>query len=567
MSAIGIDFGTTNSVVAKWQSGEVEVLQIDSPPLDWAGLGFDRVLPTVVGLEASDTRHPVFGWDARQAEHRVAAVKRLIATEESLYLGNIEFPVEELATMVFAKLRQGAADYGVDVQRAVVTVPANSRGLARYRTKLCAGMAGVVVPALINEPTAAAMAHSRAAAADETLLVVDWGGGTLDVTILQNVHGVFIEQASKGIGRLGGLDFDRSIKELLTARLPKSEIESWSPGDRVGFELDVERAKILLSEQEETNVPMPGGHTERVTRSEFEAAIRDKVDPVRALIEKCIAEFSKGVRDIDAVVLVGGTCNVPLVRQAVREATGIQPAETVNPMTAIAEGAAVAAAVLAGELDDLDFFVSTEHALGTLSVGASGSTLEFSELIPRNHKLPARATNRFVPVVDYQDVVEFTVIEGDPDEPLNHPDNVVLKAWEIGIPDPGLAGDKAFDVTYEYDVDGILHVNVVDVGTGSVLHKSDVSYAHSLEKRDLVRISKRSEETVSTGQMGERPADTSSLSEEVKLLLHRARVKVMPFVDEEDAAMLRELVERVEEGDSGAEKELDDRLSRYNYLF
>ena len=176
MSAIGIDFGTTNSVVAVHSPEGGDVLPIDSPPQEWAGLGFDKVLPSVIGV-GSD-QQATFGWQAkRQATHKLEAVKRLFATEDSVRIGGADYPVEMAAALLFARLKQGAEEAGSPLTRSVVTIPANSKGLARFRTKLCAGLAGIEVSALINEPTAAAMAHSISAGDDQTILVFDWGGG------------------------------------------------------------------------------------------------------------------------------------------------------------------------------------------------------------------------------------------------------------------------------------------------------------------------------------------------------------------------------------------------------
>jgi molecular chaperone DnaK len=194
--AFGIDFGTTNSVLAHATAHGVDTVSLDDQlPGEWANIGFDRVLPSVIGLAGGQ---PSFGWLAKkQQDSRLEAVKRLLATDDTVMIGEDRLKVEEAAAIFFRHIQQRAAAVGITsrLDRAVVTIPANSRGLARYRTKLSAGLAGIEVLALINEPTAAAMAHARAIGQNQRILVFDWGGGTLDVTVLQSFEGTFIEQS------------------------------------------------------------------------------------------------------------------------------------------------------------------------------------------------------------------------------------------------------------------------------------------------------------------------------------------------------------------------------------
>ncbi len=202
MSAFGIDFGTSNCVVARYAAGAIDVLPLDQPPPTWASAGLDQLLPSVVAVGPGG--HARFGWEAKLGTApRAEAVKRLFAAGEVMELAGRSFPVEEIGALIFGHLRRLVAPRG-ELTRAVVTVPANSRGLARYRTRLCARLAGIEAVVLINEPAAAAMAFGLHAGDDQTVLVVDWGGGTLDVTVLELTDGVFLEHASKGVQRLGG---------------------------------------------------------------------------------------------------------------------------------------------------------------------------------------------------------------------------------------------------------------------------------------------------------------------------------------------------------------------------
>lgn len=561
MASIGIDFGTTNSVVAQFAAGELSVLTIDEPPAQWAGLGFDRVLPTVFGR--GDDDRPIFGWAAKQRPGSLSAVKRLLRAEERADVDGIEFVVEEIATLIFGHLKRVSAGQGVAFDQAVVTIPANSRGLARHRTKLAAGMAGIQVQALINEPTAAAMSYSMRSSHEESLMIVDWGGGTLDVTVLKSVDGVFMEQASKGIQQLGGLDFDTALSRLVSDTV--TDPSKWSATDRAGFRLDIEKAKIELSTAEQVSVPLPGGEYRQVTRSMFEEAIKLQIERVREPIQRCLDDIGAQPGDIDAVVLVGGTCKMPAIRQFVSEVMGMGAATGVDPMTAVAEGAAIASAILSGELDDRDFFVSTEHSLGTVVLDPQ-TGLRFRELIPRNHKLPARATDTFVPATDYQEHVKLDVIEGDPSKPIDDDDNVVLKSWELHLPEPQPLGEISLDITYSYDVDGILHVSAED-SLGNVLLSDDVSYGHVVDKRDLPKMAARVAKTLDSGRIdtsGKRMA--TMLEPDDQKLVTDVKTKIIPFIDDAEAAALTVAVAEAESGDAAKIEVLRTVIRTYSYL-
>ena len=235
---------------------------------------------------------------------------------------------------------------------------------------MSAGLAGVEVAALINEPTAQAMAFGLGASDDQTVLVVDWGGGTLDVTVLGLVDGVFLEHASKGIQRLGGLDFDRRLYEQLTTDAGGDT--EWDEFARSRFRLELERAKVALSTQDEVSVALPGGGRTALSREQLDRWVAPLVHHAADPIQRCLRDLGLSTRSIDHLLLVGGTCMMPIVREFMSDMVGREPAPGVAPLTAVAEGAAVAAAILAGEHDS-DFFVSTEHALGTVCVDAGES--------------------------------------------------------------------------------------------------------------------------------------------------------------------------------------------------
>lgn len=572
--AYGIDFGTTNSVLAMATSaGSVHAVVLDDKlPVGWADAGFEKVLPSVIAFPADsggDSRaEPLFGWEAKvKSEGKLEAVKRLFATEDEVVIGTRRLKVEEAAAIFFRHIqaRAGASGLIERLDRAVVTIPANSRGKARYRTKLSAGLAGIEVSALINEPTAAAMAHARAIGRNQRVLVFDWGGGTLDVTVLEAYEGVFIEQSSKGIQRLGGIDLDARFMDALLPRIPGAE--GWLPGHLNLFRLNVELAKIGLSANEIGHVALPGeGGVIEVTRGQFEEAVMPLIERTGEPVKTCLRE-SPG--RIDHLVMVGGSSKIPAVQRFVADIVGTDPNTEIDPMTAIAEGAAIADAILQGIITDLQFYVGTEHALGTV-VHNDDSPPEgsFSVLIGRNTKYPARATDSYTPTSDFQEEVAIQVVEGDPEKSISHEDNVILKDWVVALPEKRLKHDAAFDITYEYDVDGILHVVVRDERSGRVMMAEELSFGAAQDRAQLPAL-RRTVDQIMSGSAG--PAGSSStLSAASVGAIARTRGKVLPFVPEDDRMRLESLLAALEGASPGEEEAhraaLERELRSHAYL-
>lgn len=541
MARFGIDFGTTNSVLAAAEGSSISTVSIDTPPLDWDVLGFDKVLPSVIATKNGKT---IFGWEAKQqTENKLQAVKRLLASpNESVEMGGVRFPLEQMAATLFRHIKSRAESQGLTMDQAVVTIPANSRGNARLRTKIAAGLGGIEVLALINEPTAAAMAFARTIQEGERVLVYDFGGGTLDVTVLRFVNSVFMEEASKGIGKLGGIDLDDA---LAAAILDKKGLPPFADiAQHNALLLNVEQAKIKLSSQESTNVEVPGGDFVEVTLDELNRTIAPFIQRSGDPVKKCLADLGGDVKP-NHLVLVGGTSKIPYVQSFVAEIVGLQPLSGVDPMTAVAEGAALAAAILKEEVDHYDFFVGTEHALGTIAVDPTTQERVFSVLIPRNNMLPAEATDFYTPVLDHQESINVEVIEGDPDLPLDHDDNVVMKCWDVKLAEARPRDEAGISITYQYDVDGILRVRVVDLKTGAALMNEELTFG--VAKQDLARM-KRDLDTMMDGDTGRSPAapTASRLDPESQMLVDKVSEKILPFVDEDEQLRLRSIIADLE---------------------
>src|SRR5262249_47524050 len=320
MPYIGIDFGTSNSVVANFQYGQGEVVP-NHEGLKWT--------PSIVTLRRDGTL--AFGQEAKEnfdEQRSIRSIKRILGTPERVPLVGQNLRTEQIAVMLFSLLKKDAEQVlGENINKSVVTIPANSKGLARHATKLCAGAAGMQVLTLINEPTAAAICYGLNAQDDQTVLVYDFGGGTLDVTVLRIHHGIFEEIASKGIGKLGGDDVDAALGKVLAERFQqKTGYDILNSPYKQQFMLAVERAKIELSSSPSAVARkaelVPERHLsleEPIERSEFERIVMPLVVKSGTAIDEAMKLRGLRPKDIDKILLVGGTSKIPLIRRYVSE--------------------------------------------------------------------------------------------------------------------------------------------------------------------------------------------------------------------------------------------------------
>jgi len=471
--SFGIDYGTSNSVLAHFDGKQAYAVPIDMLNLDeWSYPNFELLFPSVVGY--SSTRPDrLFGWEAKlRSEESVEAVKRLLRGDERVTLAGEEFDASTVVAGFFDALRRRAAGKDLIVDRGVVTVPANAACAARFRTRAAARFSGIQVQALMNEPTAAAIAYSYDVGTPGRILVFDWGGGTVDVTILEydDKDGLFEEQATRGIPELGGLELDKRLGKMILAKLGRPP--QWSPAEWAQFSRDIERTKIRLSTEEFAVMSTPDfSRTIEIERDEFEARIDDLVADSSEPLRACLADLRMSPEHLDAILLIGGTSQIPLVRRRIEEildAPAVSP-QVCEPLTAVARGAAIAAAILDGDLD-MDVSVATTHALGTVS--KKGDVKKFSEIIPRNATLPRVETKTYTPNGPNRIGVE--VWEGDPDQPLDSPENFQLGKITVDLPPGRTQEQNKFALTYTYDTNGLLHVKAVVVRDGHVLLDREV---------------------------------------------------------------------------------------------
>ncbi|WP_405767368.1 Hsp70 family protein [Streptomyces sp. NBC_01538] len=475
MTATGIDFGTTNSVAAQWNGEYVEVLEIGGQGLDanWRREGFELLYPSVVGT-SSLRPGTLFGWEAKlRSEQAVEACKRMLREEPFVKLGGQRFAATTAAAGVFHAIAGAAEEEAAtEIREAVITVPANATGAARFRTREAARAAGLTVRTLLNEPTAAAIAYAHEMEIDGEFLVFDWGGGTMDATLLLHDDGFFDEKASRGVNRLGGLEIDARLRRMVLDRAPARG--RWSDSEKRMFALEIERAKILLSHQESVRVQTPDAVTVEIGQDEFSEAIQDLINQALDPVEECLEQARIDPQDLTAVLMIGGSSQIPAVRAAVSEALDCELVDTslCDPMTAVAEGAAICAATMDGDLTSIIRVVNT-HALGTITKDREGRR-SFSALIDRNQRLPQQRVKSYEPTKDNLSQLTVEVWEGDPDREVGHPDNVKLTDLVLTYPRRCTAKDGVFDLEYTYSKEGLLAVRATLQKTGEVVLDGEV---------------------------------------------------------------------------------------------
>src|SRR3954471_7498381 len=469
MPYIGIDFGTTNSVVANFQYGQAEVIP-NHEGHKWT--------PSVVTLRRDGTL--AFGQEAKEnfdEQRSIRSVKRILGSPERVPLVGQNLRTEQIAVMLFSLLKKDAEQgLGESFTKSVVTIPANSKGLARHATKLCAGAAGMQVLTLINEPTAAAICYGLNAQDDQTVLVYDFGGGTLDVTILRIHHGIFEEISSKGIGKLGGDDVDTVVGKWVAERFnEKTGFDILNSPYKQQFMLAVEKAKIDLSSEQSAVARhaelVPERHLsleEEIDRGQFERLIMPLVVKSGTAIDEAMKLRGLRPKDIDKVLLVGGTSKIPLVRRYVAEKLAgkePEPFDRVDPMTCVAQGAAIVSAILQGApgLDNYAYSVKLEHSLCANPVDARTNRVFLDPIVKRGSDIPCSYTKKYFPVADPADRVLISVFEGDIYDNPESPENVKLAEIPWEFRPPRVQRDGELEVTFEYGDDGILTVQIQDV--------------------------------------------------------------------------------------------------------
>lgn len=553
MNYIGIDFGTTNSVVADF-TGYARVLRRSD----------DDVVPSVVCLRSDGTL--AIGQDAKEmflGDNGIRSIKTFLGRGDSVRIGDDVFKPVELAGSIFRKLKTIAEEnLGETVTRAVVTVPANSKGLQRQDTKIAAGIAGLRVLTLINEPTAAAMAYGLGAEREQKILVYDFGGGTFDVTILKIHHGVFEELASKGIGQLGGDDIDKRLAEYVREECLRDGIDI-PVGSRHFRELELvcERAKIRLSEAEMATVRLLERPIEKViTRALLTRLIGDLVGKTKGPMDIALEDAGLTKDEIDTVIMVGGTSKIPAVREFVEAYFGRQGliATGVDPLTCVAQGAAIASALIqdAPGMEDYAYSVKLEHSLCATPMDPITGNLYLDPIIPRGRDIPCASTSTYSPVHDFAEAVQVQIYEGDVYHDLDDPENVKLGEIQVPLDPPRPREEVGLAVTFRYTQEGILNVTIADEVSGQAVEESIRYVNEELSPKELVQLANQTEERMASAKE----------YKDAAYALKQCREKIIPAMEDEDARSLeglcRQLVGAMEQADDALVDELTVELNR-----
>ncbi len=558
---IGIDLGTTNSCVAIYEGGEAKVI---------ANPEGERTTPSVVAFKNGEI---IVGGAAKRQmitnKDTIYSIKRLMGTDKKVEANGKKYTPQEISAMILGDLKKTAEAYlGEKVSKAVITVPAYFNDAQRQATKDAGKIAGLEVERIINEPTAAALAYGLDKQEEnQTVLVYDLGGGTFDVSILELGDGVFEVKSTSGNNELGGDDFDKRIMDYLVDEFKKENKVDLSK-DKMAMQRikdAAEKAKKDLSGVTTTQISLPflsqgeDGplHLEmNLTRAKFEELCHDLFESTLEPVRKALKDAKLTKKDIDKVILVGGSTRIPKVQELIKNEIGKEPSKGVNPDEVVAMGAAIQGGVLTGDVNDIVLLDVTPLSLGIETLGGVCTVL-----IPRNTTIPTSKSEIFSTAADNQPAVDIHILQG---ERSMASDNKTLGRFQLtGIP-AAPRGVPQIQVTFDIDANGIVNVKAKDLGTNKE-QAITITASTNLSDDEIDKMVKEAEANREADSKRKEEADLKNESEQLIFMTEKSIKDLGDKVDAKDKekaeAEIKDLKEALEKNDIEDIKSKKDKLN------